>query len=176
MADNKLEEILTSQQVLADMSEFEKQQAKEDLDELHGKTNRIISKANATAKSVRQAADKIDKVWKDCKIAHAAGTSTAMVSGVLIITGGILTILTLGAAFPVLVWGLAVGLAGASINIGTSIAEACINSGEVKKAEEDLQETRDCINDAKNTVEMWLDKRRKQGCCTCSASPFKPSS
>ena len=45
--------------------------------------------------------------------------------------------------------------------IGTSIAEASINSTEVKKAEKDLKETLDCINHVHNTVQLWLDRKKE---------------
>ncbi|XP_078354278.1 uncharacterized protein LOC144638861 [Oculina patagonica] len=161
MGDNKLEEIIRLQRMYHDLSEFEKQQAKEDLAEFQGKTKKVILKAHASVKSLYKAADKLDEVWKDCKIAHTAGNTAGIVGGILTIGGGIATILTAGVATPLLVVGIGFGFAGAGTNLGTSIAEAVINSTEIKKAEEDLKETFDCINNVKNTVQLWLDRKEE---------------
>ena len=161
MGDNNLEEAICLQRMFADLSEFERQQAKEDLEKLQGKTKDVIFKVHVTVKSLRKAADKLDKVWKDCKVAHACGTTAGIVGGLLTIGGGVATIMTMGIAAPVLLVGMGVGAAGAGTNLGTSIAEASINSTEIKKAEKDLKETLDCINDVKNTVQLWLDGKEE---------------
>ncbi len=161
MGDNNLEEVISLQRMLADLSDSEKQQAKEDLAVLQGKTKNVVFKVHVTAKSLRKAANKLDEVWKDCKIAHAFGTTAGIVGGVLTIGGGIATIMTLGAAAPLLLVGMGVGAAGAGTNLGTSIVEAAINSNEIKKAEADLKETLECINEVNTTIKLWLDRKEE---------------
>ncbi|XP_078353024.1 uncharacterized protein LOC144637819 [Oculina patagonica] len=161
MGDSNLEEVISLQRMLADLSESEKQQAKEDLAVLQGKTKNVVFKVHVTAKSLRKAAKKLDEVWKDCKIAHAFGTTAGIVGGVLTIGGGIATIMTLGAAAPLLLVGMGVGAAGAGTNLGTSIVEAAINSNEIKKAEADLKETLECINEVNTTIKLWLDRKEE---------------
>ena len=161
MGDNNLEEMFRLQRMFADMSEFEKQQAREDFEAFRGKAKRMIFNAQVTTKSLRKVADKLDEVWKDCKIAHACGTTAEIVGGVLTIVGGIATIMTLGIASPLLLAGMGVGVAGAGTNLGTSIMEASINSSEIKKAEKDLKETFDCINNVRNNVQLWLDRKEE---------------
>lgn len=56
--------------ILSDLSEGDKHQAEKELKELQEKVTGMISKTNNTVKSLREAADKLDDVWKDCKIAH----------------------------------------------------------------------------------------------------------
>ena len=41
------------------------------------------SHARETIRSLRAAAKKLDNVWRDCKIAHAVGTSDGIVGGLL---------------------------------------------------------------------------------------------
>ncbi len=161
MGDNNLEEIISLQRMFADMSEFEKQQAKEDLAELQGKMKEVTLKVQATVKSLRRAADTLDKVWQDCKIAHACGTSAGILGGILTIGGGIATILTAGIAAPLLLGGMGVGAAGAGTNLGTSIAKVAINSTEIKKAEKDWMETLECINEVNTTTKLWLDRKEE---------------
>ena len=161
MGDNNVEEMLRLQRMFADMSEFEKQQAREDLEALRGKAKRMTINVQVTIKSLRKAADKLDKVWKDCRIAHACGTTAGIVGGVLTIVGGVATIMTAGIASPLLLAGMGVGAGGAGTNLGTSIVEASINSSEIKKAEKDLKETFDCINNIRNNVQLWLDRKEE---------------
>lgn len=130
------------------MGDFDMQ----DLEELQ-------SKIKGTVKSLREVADKLDKVWRDCKKAHAAGTSAGIIGGTLTIGGGIATIMTWGIASPLLVAGMSVGTAGAVTNLGTSIVETFLNSTEIRKAEKDLKETLDYINHARDTFQKWLDAK-----------------
>ena len=162
MSDN-LEEALSLQHHYSELSEDEKQQINEDLREVVEKTRKMGIMANETAKSLRIAAKELDEVWKDCKIAHAAGTSAGIVGGVLTIGGGIATMMSGGIAAPLLSAGMGFGAAGAVTNLGASFVEATINSKKIKKAENDLKETFDCINDVKNTVEKvltWKEEAR----------------
>ena len=147
---------------LSDLPEAEKQQAEKDLKELHGKTAKMATKAKDTATSLREAADKLDKVWKGCKIAQATGTSVGIAGGILTIAGEILKILTKGAAEPVLIAGYAVGAAAAGTNLATRFAETCINSREIKKAEKDLEETLDCISAVDKAVQKLLPLKEKE--------------
>ena len=162
MGDNNLKETTRQlQQMLAALSEAEKQQAKEDLEELQGKTKKVTFKVHVTVKSLRITADKLDEVWKDCKISHATGTATGIVGELLTIGGGIATILTVGAATPLLLAGTAVGVAGAGTNLGTSIVEGAINAKEIKNAEKDLNETLECINNVKKAVQSMVQRKEK---------------
>lgn len=65
------------------LPEDEKQQDRRDLKELQEKTERMNSNAKETAESLRTAAKKLDNVWRDCKTAHAVGTSFGIVGGLL---------------------------------------------------------------------------------------------
>ncbi|KAJ7365192.1 hypothetical protein OS493_007843 [Desmophyllum pertusum] len=113
------------------------------------------------AKEYRATADYIDKVWKDCKIASAAGNGTAIVGGLLTIVGGILTILTVGAATPVLIAGISVGAAGAGINLGTAAIEAAINSSAVKRADEARKKAEQATKIVYDAVQSWKSLKNK---------------
>ena len=151
--DRELEEIIGKINLLP---EDEKQQDKRDLKELQEKTERMNSHARETIRSLRAAAKKLDNVWRDCKTAHAVGTSVGIVGGLLSIGGGIATVMTAGTATPLLVAGLSLGGAGATTNIGAAAVEALINSAEIKKAEEQLGETMNSINEVNRIVQKIL--------------------
>ena len=151
--DRELEGIIDKINLLP---EDEKQQDKRDLKELQEKTERMNSHARETIRSLRAAAKKLDNVWRDCKTAHAVGTSVGIVGGLLSIGGGIATVMTAGTATPLLVAGLSLGGAGATTNIGAAAVEALINSAEIKKAEEQLGETMNSINEVNRIVQKIL--------------------
>ncbi len=155
-----VEEKTSSQDRRSDLSEAEKQEAKEDLEELKEKTRKMTSEANDTVKSLREAAVELDKAWKDCKKTHAWGTVAEIVGGLLTIGGVVKTNFSAGIAGSLLSsLGVGVGAGGAVINFGTSIVEASINSTKIKKTEKDLKETFDCPNDVKNIVQLMLDRK-----------------
>nr|XP_058955993.1 uncharacterized protein LOC131783281 [Pocillopora verrucosa] len=151
--DRELEGIIDKINLLP---EDEKQQDKRDLKELQEKTERMNSHARETIRSLRAAAKKLDNVWRDCKTAHAVGTSVGILGGLLSIGGGIATVMTAGTATPLLVAGLSLGGAGATTNIGAAAVEALINSAEIKKAEEQLGETMNSINEVNRIVQKIL--------------------
>ena len=151
--DRELEGIIDKINLLP---EDEKQQDKRDLKELQEKTERMNSHARETIRSLRAAAKKLDNVWRDCKTAHAVGTSVGIVGGLLSIGGGIATVMTAGTATPLLVAGLSLGGAGATTNIGAAAVEALINSAEIKKAEEQLGETMNSINEVNRIVQKII--------------------
>ena len=140
-----------------ELSDAERQQCWSGLHDLQMKTANARVKIQITADSFRAAADKLDQVWRDCKIAHAAGTTGGIISGCLALAG--VTVMTGGAATPFLLAGLGFGVGGAVTNIGTSCVEASINSSEIEKAEKLWREALDSINAVTTTVQSWLNKK-----------------
>ena len=139
-----------------ELSDAERQQCWSGLHDLQMKTVDARVKIQITVDSFRAAADKLDQVWRDCKIAHAAGTTGGIISGCLAL-GGI--VMSGGAATPFLLAGLGFGVGGAVTNIGTSCVEASINSSEIEKAEKLWREALDSINVVTTTVQSWLNKK-----------------
>ena len=116
-------------------------------------------KKGQTAKSFREAADKLDQVFRDCKGAHAFGTAGAVLSG-LITIGTLVT--TWGAASPLLLaTGMGLGLGGAAINLGTNDIETAANSVEVKRAQRRLNETSDCVDEVNALIKHWLNTKER---------------
>lgn len=112
-----------------------------------------------TARSFRQAADTLDVLWKTVGKGHAVGTSIGIVGGLLTLGGGIATIMSAGAASPLLLSGMVTGFTGAGINVVSSYIVAAMNSEQIQKAEKDWQETLDCLNNVKRTVQLWPDSQ-----------------
>ena len=142
-----------------ELSDAERQQCWSGLHDLQMMTVDARVKIQITMDSFRAAADKLDQVWWDCKIAHAAGTTGGIISGCLALAG--VTVISGGTAMPFLLAGLGFGVGGAATNIGTSCVEASINSSEIEKAEKLWSEALDSINVVTTTVQSWLDKKEK---------------
>ena len=109
-----------------------------------------------TIKSLREAADKLDDVWKDCKIAKLVGTTGVVASGVISLSA---IVLTGGVASPLLYAGLGLGFGGLGINLGTGKIETAVKSAEIEKAEKLLKETSDSIINVQQQVTNWLNKK-----------------
>ena len=144
---------------LNELSDAEKQQCWNGLCDLQRRTVGVRGKIQITVDSFREAADELDRVWRDCKIAHAAGTTGGIISGCLALASA--TAVTGGAAMPLLLAGLGFGFGGAATNIGTICVEASINSSVIEKAEKLWGEAIESINDLTTTVHKWLDKKEK---------------
>ena len=140
-----------------ELSDAERQQCWSGLYDLQIQTVDARVKIQKTANSFRAAADKLDQLSRDCKIAHATGTTGGIISSCLALAA--VTVVSGGATTPILLAGLGFGVAGALTNIGTSFVEASINSSEIKKAEKLLREASDSINVFTTTVQSWLDKK-----------------
>ena len=131
----ELEEFLNLAQALDDvlLEDETGQQVAEDLRELQRMTQAVILKGKDTARSFRQAADTLDELWKNAKKVHAFGTSISIAGGLLTTVGGVATMMSAGAATPLLMLGMGAGLAGGGTNVLTSFIEASMNSKKIKE-------------------------------------------
>lgn len=158
------------------LSEDIKEQDRQDLQEFQKKAEMVYSKMEQSVKSLHRAADKLDQVCRDCQMAHAVGTASGVVSG-LITLGA--TVMTWGAASPLLLaTGMGFGFGGAAINLGSSRIETTANSVEVKMAQKHLKETSDCANEVNAVIKDWLNTKEKARlvyiCCLAAELKFGP--
>ena len=163
MGGNSYEEKMRLKKNFDLLPESEKQQIEEDLKKLLRKKENVVCNAYTTIKSLRKAADKLDALWKDCKTAHAYGTSASIAGGIATIA----TVVTAGMASPLFAIAVGVGAGGAAVNLGTSFVEDSINSTEIKKAEKDLEKTKDSINNVQQTVQSMFDNKDKARLLYC---------
>ena len=160
----------------SELSEDIKKQDRQDLQEFQKKMEMLQSNLEETVKSLREAADKLDQVCRDCQRAHAFGTAGGVVSGLIAIGA---TVTTWGAASPLLLaTGIGFGLGGAAINLGASHIETAATSIEVKKAQKLLNETLDCIDEVNALIKDWLNTKEKARlvyiCCLAAELKFGP--
>lgn len=151
--DDNLDKITTK---INELPAVTKQQDRRDLLEFQARADSVDSKMEQTVKGLHEAADKIDDVWRDCKIAYAFGTTGAIASGIISLGA---MVMTGGVASPLVYAGLGLGLGSLGINLGTSKIETAINSAEVEKAEKLLKETLDSIDKVQQLITNWLNKK-----------------
>ena len=130
-----------------------------DAEKLNDDAKVMFRKAKEAVQSLRATADKLNEAWSDGKITRIGGTSVGVVGGVLTIIGGVATVMTLGAATPLLVTGISFGVIGAGTNIAGNIKESLINSKEIEKADSDLKKAVDSIRNVRGTIHEWLDHK-----------------
>lgn len=118
------------------MNQEDMQQLVNEIQDVADNVHRMNVVTEHAIRQLRDAADHLDEVWKDCRIASAVGTGANVAGGVLSIAGGMATIMTAGAAFPLLVAGGALGMAGSCTNLAMSAVEGCINSSIVNETDE----------------------------------------
>ena len=102
-----------------------------------------------TARSLLEAAKKLDDVWRKCKIA-----CFEKLEGHVLSTGAIVWAFGAAAASPLLI--PLIGIAGAISNSGTAIVDSHANSPEMKKAEKQLAKIRESINEVHTIVQKVL--------------------
>ena len=102
-----------------------------------------------TARSLLEAAKKLDDVWRKCKIA-----CSEKLEGHVLSTGAIVWAFGAAAASPLFI--VPIGIAGAISNSGTAIADSHANSAEMKKAEKQLAKIRESINEVHTIVQKVL--------------------
>ena len=106
---------------LSDLSVDQSRSDVKDAEKLKDDAEVMFRKAKEVVQSLRATADKLNEAWSDGKIIRIGGTSVGLVGGVLTIIGGVATVMTLGAATPLLVTGISFGVIGAGTNIAGNI-------------------------------------------------------
>ena len=86
-------------------------------------------------------------------IAKLVGNGGGVVAGGLAVTGGVLTILTAGAAAPVLMAGAGVGLASGLTGASASISKKIIKSNQMKKVQQAIDEDAEATKDLEIQLE-----------------------
>lgn len=99
----------------------------------------------------------LDKMWKNCKIAHAFGTSAGIVGGILTIGAGLMTTskaqsATWSLGDKLMYAGMACGAAGSIANLGTSTVEASITT---------CRETEDCSEKVRQAAKKMVSNKDK---------------
>ena len=173
--ESDLQEVLILGQEIGDLDiedETDEQQAANGLREIQRMSKKINRKGRETARSFREAANILDELWKATNKGRAVGTSVSIVGGLLTIGGGVATVMTAGAASPLLLLGMGAGFTGAGVNLVASYVEASVNSVQIKKAENDLMETVDYVKKMESTFQLWLERHSGLDLCSFAGRLF----
>ena len=136
-----------------DLSRAEMQQLVEEVQEVAGDVDAMNFALEKAVENLRSAANFLDKVWKDCKIASTVGSSVGITGGVLTVLGGVATVMTAGAATPLLIAGTAFGVTGACTNLGTSAVEASTNSAVIREADGAVENANRAIEEVRRRID-----------------------
>ena len=155
--------VIISNDVSDDLTDEEREQAKEDLNKIDEKIKKekVAIKVKEAVKSVRAAADFLDEVWTKHKIAHAWGSFFGIIGGICTLGGGIATLMTAGVASPLLYAGIGIGVTGAGTGLVAKIIEYAVNSDEIQKANNDLKEAYDSIGEVQKFTKVQLNGKKK---------------
>ncbi|XP_068744614.1 uncharacterized protein [Montipora capricornis] len=134
------------------LNQEEMQQLVGEIQDVADNVHQMNVRIENTVKKLRTAADFLDKVWQDCKIASAVGTGANITGGVLTIAGGVATIMTFGLATPLLIAGGALGVAGSCVNLGTTAVEESIKSSVIQEADEAVRNVNYTIENVKQRI------------------------
>ena len=134
----------------------------ENLEEILNSAQDSFSQMKDTARTYRRLADKLDEVWKDCKIAHSFFTTAGIVGGILTIVA---TLTERSASRLLMFIGMAIHAAGAVANLGTNMVQASIISTEIKNAE-------DCLKKVRKTALTMEDRKDQAKFLTTSCLAF----
>lgn len=122
-----------------------------------------------TVERIRELADDLDEVWRECQRVSAVATGVGILGGVLKIAGGVLaTIMTAGTAAPFLVAGAALGATAVFTNIGKSTVGAKTRSDITKEAEQAVEEANRKIQQVKNQINELRKLKSKSRLLFCS--------
>lgn len=112
-----------------------KQKAVDDIKKLEEDFQNWVQLRKSTIEQLRTIADYVEKVFRRSGRTKIASTGASVMAGGVTIAGGIMTIATAGAAFPVLVAGASMALASGVAGGTAAISEKVIKSKEMKKAQ-----------------------------------------
>jgi len=88
-----------------------------------------------TVECLREIADYMDEISRKAGVAKVVGSGGGVLAGGLTLAGGVMTVMTAGAALPVLVAGASLGLASGITGGAAAITKKVLNSQQMKRVE-----------------------------------------
>uniref|UniRef100_A0A6J0T3R4 Apolipoprotein L2-like isoform X1 n=1 Tax=Pogona vitticeps TaxID=103695 RepID=A0A6J0T3R4_9SAUR len=105
---------------------------------------------------IREMADHVDKIHKDCTIATITASSAGATSSILTILGMALMPVTAGASLILTATGIGVGAAAAVTGVSANVCEHFINSKKSQKAQELINKCEERINRCKESLTRMI--------------------
>jgi len=117
----------------------------------------MMSFLNNAIQHLRTAANYLDKVWKITKTATRVGFGV-LTGGAMAAAGGIVTALTGGAAAPFLMAGAGLATSGIATTATAQIVNSAIQSNEVKKADDIVENTKRVLYNVWRRIPDFQDR------------------
>merc|ERR1712013_624993 len=111
---------------------------------------------------LREIADYIDSVAKQTGVAKVVGSGGGVLAGGLTVVGGVMTVMTAGAALPVLVAGASLGLASGITGGAAAITKKVLNSQQMKRVEVAIEVDSAATKELATEVEAVRNDNRVQ--------------
>jgi len=137
--DKALEEAIQKLKTVSAISEKDLKEITLEIRHLEEKLHLWREVRQKTIERLREIADYIDDVGKKTGIARVLGNSGGILAGSLTIAGGVMTVMTAGAAAPVLVAGAGLGLASGITGGAATLTKKILSSKQMKEVEVALE-------------------------------------
>jgi len=133
--DQALEDAITKLQAVTDISEKDIKEITMEIRHLEEKLHLWREVRMRTIERLREIADYIDNIGKKTGMARVLGSSGGILAGSLTIAGGVMTVMTAGAAAPVLFAGAGIGLASGITGGAATLTNKILSSKQMKEVE-----------------------------------------
>jgi len=137
--DKALENAIKKLKEVNDISEKDLEHITEEIRHLEEKLHLWREVRERTIQRLREIADYMDNLGKKTGLARVVGSSGGILAGGLTIAGGVMTVMTAGAAAPVLVAGAGLGLASGITGGAAALTKKILSSKQMKEVEVALE-------------------------------------
>jgi len=115
-----------------------------------------------TVECLREIADYMDEISRKAGVAKVVGSGGGVLAGGLTLAGGVMTVMTAGAALPVLVAGASLGLASGITGGAAAITKKVLNSQQMKRVEVAIEVDSAATKELATEVEAVRNDNRVQ--------------
>jgi len=115
-----------------------------------------------TVECLREIADYMDEIGRKAGVAKVVGSGGGVLAGGLTVAGGVMTVMTAGAALPVLVAGASLGLASGITGGAAAITKKVLNSQQMKRVEVAIEVDSAATKELATEVEAVRNDNRVQ--------------
>ena len=136
------------------ISQAEMEQLVEEVNAVAENVKEMNVSVEIAVKHLRDAANYLDQVWKNCKVASATESSANILGSLLLVGEIAAAFIMFGVAAPVMLARRAIEAAGARTNQGASYIEASANSSIIQAADVAMENASRAINSVKKKIRL----------------------
>lgn len=155
--NQRLEDALQKLEEVGELTDSDLKEVRGEIRHLEERLHFWREVRGITITRLRQIADYMESLGRRTGIARVVGSGGGILAGSLTVAGGVLTVLTAGAAAPVLIAGASIGLASGITGGAATLTRKVMSSRQMKEVEIALEV------DAAATSELNLEVDRVKG-------------